>query len=57
MVRQLGLGEDAFPLTVSLYTKVNDPPPEGTAVVDAMAPPRIHMIERYEFASLKEVRP
>jgi hypothetical protein len=56
-VRQLGLGEEAFPLTVSLYARITDPPPEGIAVADAMTVPRVHMIERYQFASLKEVRP
>jgi hypothetical protein len=57
VVRQLGLGEDSFPVTVSLYVKVNDCPPAGTPTADPMIPPRIHMIDRYQFASLKEVRP
>jgi hypothetical protein len=57
VVRQLGLEADAFPLTVSLYVKVTDPPAEGIAVADTMTPPRIQMLERYEFGSLKEVRP
>jgi hypothetical protein len=57
VVRDLGFGAEAFPLTVSLYARVTDPPPEGTATIDTMAAPRIHMIERYQFASLKEVRP
>ncbi len=57
VIRQLGLGADAFPLTVSLYTKINDPPPPGTPSADPMTPPRVHMIERFQFASLEEVRP
>ncbi len=57
VVRQLGLGEDAFPLSVSLYAKINDPPPFGSSAVDPMVPARVHMIERIEFGSLKEVRP
>jgi hypothetical protein len=57
VVRQLGLREDAFPMTVSLYTKVTDTPPAGTTVVDPMTAPRINLLERYQFASLKEVRP
>ena len=57
VVRQLGLREDAFPVTVSLYAKVMDPPPEGSSAADMMIAQRIHMIERFEFASLKEVRP
>jgi hypothetical protein len=56
VVRQLGLAEDAFPLSVSLYVKINDSPPAGTTA-DPMVPARIHMVERFEFASLKEVRP
>jgi hypothetical protein len=57
VVRQLGLREDAFPLTVSLYARVNDVPPAGISSTDAMLNARIHMIERFQFASLKEVCP
>jgi hypothetical protein len=56
-VRQLELGEDAFPVWVSLYVKATATPPAGTAVADPMVPPRIQMVERFQFASLKEVRP
>jgi hypothetical protein len=57
VVRQLGLGDDAFPLCVSLYVKLTHAPPVGSAVTDPMTPPRIQLLERYEFASMKEVRP
>jgi len=57
VVRQLGLESDAFPLWVSLYVKVTGTPPAGTAVADPMVPTRIQMLERFPFASLKEVRP
>lgn len=57
VVRQLGLGDEAFPLSVTLYVKVQDAPPAGTPTADTMTPPRIHVLERYEFASLQEVRP
>jgi hypothetical protein len=57
VVRQLGLGDDAFPLNVSLYVRVTAGPPPGSAVADPMSPARIQMIERYQFASLKEVCP
>jgi hypothetical protein len=57
VVRQLGLKDNAFPLCVSLYVKLTDTPPAGTTDVDLMSPPRIHVLERFEFASLKEVRP
>ena len=57
-VRQMDLKPEAFPLYVSLYYKVKDTPaPGATAVSDPMVPPRIEMIERFEFASLEEVRP
>jgi hypothetical protein len=57
-VRQLGLGTEAFPLWVSLYFKIKaSPEPGATAAADPMAPPRNQLIERYEFASLAEVRP
>jgi hypothetical protein len=57
VVRQLNLGEDAFPLGVSLYYQVKTTPPPGTWTTDPMERPKIQVIERYEFASLKEVRP
>jgi hypothetical protein len=58
VVRQLGLGAEAFPLWVSLYYKIKaSPAPGAAAVADLMAPPRNQLIERYEFASLAEVRP
>jgi hypothetical protein len=57
VVRQLGLGDDAFPLSVSLYVKINSAPPFGSSVTDPMAPPRVQVLERYDFASMKEVRP
>ncbi len=56
-VRQMGMPAEAFPVWVSLYYKVKDTPaPGATAVSDPMAPPRIQMIERFEFASLEEVK-
>jgi hypothetical protein len=57
VVRQLRLTENAFPLWVSLYVKVSGTPPAGTVDTDLMTPPRIEVLERVEFASLKEVRP
>ena len=55
VVRQLGLGDEAFPLTVSIYVKITGTPPFGSTDVDTMTPPRIHMVERFEFASIKEI--
>jgi hypothetical protein len=56
-VRQLGLGEEAFPLWVCLYIEAKDAPPPGTGASDPMATPRTEMVDRFQFASLKEVRP
>jgi len=57
-LRQTELKPDAYPLFVSLYFNVKDTPEPGAkAVADPMAPPRIQMIERFEFASLEEVKP
>jgi hypothetical protein len=54
---KLDLDPTAFPLSVSLYYQVKDtPPPGATAVYDPMAPARIHMLERFEFASIEEVK-
>jgi hypothetical protein len=42
---------------VSLYYRVKDSPqPGATAVSDPMAPARIQMLERFEFASIAEVK-
>jgi hypothetical protein len=56
-VRQLGLGEDAFPLWVGLSVEMTNAPPPGTGASDPMATPRIELVDRFQFASLKEVRP
>jgi hypothetical protein len=56
-VRQLGLGAEAFPVWVSLYYVIKDVPPTGTGVSDPMAPTRIQVLDRFQFGSLKEVRP
>jgi hypothetical protein len=56
-VRQIDMKPEAYPLAVSLYYRVTDSPaPGAAAAVDPMVPPRIHMIERFEFASVEEVR-
>jgi hypothetical protein len=57
VVRQLGLGEEAFPLLVSLYIAAKDAPPPGTGQSDPMATPRIEVVQHYRFESLKEVMP
>jgi hypothetical protein len=57
VVRELGMGADAFPLWVSLYLEIKDSPPVGSGVSDPMASPRVHVLERFQFQSLKEVKP
>jgi hypothetical protein len=56
-VRQLGLGPEVFPVWVSVYFQLKDPPPPGIAIADPMAPTRIQVLDRFEFAAAKEVRP
>ncbi len=56
-VRQLGLGADAFPVAVNLYYQVRPAPPPGTSTYDPMERPLIKDLGRYQYASLKEVRP
>ena len=56
-VRQLGLKDEAFPLTASIYYEIRATPPPGTPSIDPMAPKRIQMIDRIQIASYKEVRP
>ena len=56
-VRQVGLDTAAFPVWVSLYFEMANTPPPGTGVADPMAAPLIHVLDRYQFESLKEVRP
>jgi hypothetical protein len=56
-VRQLGLGNEAFPVWVSLYLDIKDSPPPGTGASDPMATRRVEVVDRFQFASLKEVRP
>jgi hypothetical protein len=56
-VRQLNLTEDSFPAAVSLYYELKPAPPPGTWVTDPMERPRIHVIQRYQFATPKEVHP
>jgi hypothetical protein len=57
LAKQHSLGEESFPLWVSLYLEVKDSPPPGTGVSDPMATSRIEVVDRFQFASLKEVRP
>ena len=56
-VRQLGLSADVFPVAVNLYYQARPAPPPGTSSYDPMERPLIRDLGRYQFASLKEVRP
>lgn len=57
VVRHLGMGAEAFPLWVSLYYEIKNSPPPGTGVTDPMVASRVQVVDRFEFGSLKEVRP
>jgi hypothetical protein len=57
VVRQLGLDSRAFPVHVSLYYQVKEPPPPGTGFADPLTPTRHYSLATYDFASLDEVRP
>jgi hypothetical protein len=57
VVRELGLGADAFPVWVSLYHTIKDAPPPGTGAADPLAPSRVQVLDRFKFESLEEVRP
>ena len=56
-VRSLRLRPTAFPVHVSLYCQVKDPPPPGQGASDPMAPSWLHTIGTYDFASIDEVFP
>ena len=56
-VRKLDLGKEAFPVSVCLYIEAKDPPPLGTGASDPMVPPQLMVVDRFQFASIEEVRP
>jgi hypothetical protein len=56
-VRQLHLAPGAFPVHVSLYCQVKDPPPPGQPFADPLAPRRLNTIATFDFESPGEVRP
>ncbi len=56
-VRKLDLGKDAFPVSVCLYIEAKDAPPPGTGASDPMAPPKLIVVDRFQFASMEEVQP
>ena len=55
VVRQLKLKPEAFPVHVSLYCQLKEPPPPGQPYSDPLATPRLHTIGTYDFASNDEV--
>ena len=57
LLKQNCLGEESFPVWVTLYIEAKETPPPGTGASDPMATPRIEVVDRFQFASLKEVRP
>lgn len=57
LIKEHRLGDEAFPLAVCLYIEAKEAPPPGTGVSDPMASPRVEVVDRFQFASMKEVRP
>ena len=57
VVRQLGLRPEAYPVHVSLYCQVLEPPPPGQAYRDPMQTPKLHALGTYDFACPQEVQP
>jgi hypothetical protein len=55
-VRQMEMESAAYPLIVSLSYKIKETPPPGTTA-DPMAPPKIRVLERFEFASAEDLKP
>lgn len=56
-VRELGLGQESFPVHVSLNYVVTELPPPGETSLDPMTSRRLHALASYDFRSLGEVLP
>jgi hypothetical protein len=54
-LRSLDLGEDVYPVRVSLMYQVTPAPPDGVAVRDPMAPKPSVLVDAFDFRSRKEV--
>jgi hypothetical protein len=54
-VRSLGLGPESFPVIVSLYYQVKNPPPLGVGQSDPMTPTQVHNLAAYQFDDWSEV--
>lgn len=57
VMRQLKLRPEAYPVHVSLYCQLREPPPPGQPYSDPLATPKLHTIGTFDFASLDEVQP
>jgi hypothetical protein len=57
VVRQLAMKPEAFPVHVSLYCQIKEPPAPGQAIVEHSSPVRLHSLGNYDFASINEVKP
>ena len=57
LIKEHRLDEESFPLGVCLYTQATQMPPPGTGQSDPMAEPIVSLVDRFQFATMKEVRP
>jgi hypothetical protein len=56
-LRQLKLPSEAYPVHLSLYCQVKDPPPPGQSWTDPQARVRLCNLATFDFASLETPRP
>jgi hypothetical protein len=57
VVRQLRLRPEAFPVHVSLYCQIKEPPLPGQRYSNSLATPRLQAVGTFDFASPEKVLP
>jgi hypothetical protein len=55
VARQLDLPAKAYPLHVTVYCPIKEPPPPGQWLTDPLATARLHSLGAFDFASRDEV--
>jgi hypothetical protein len=56
-VRQLKIKPEHFPVRVSLYLEIKEPPPTGQDHADPLTPTRLQSLGSFDFASIDGVQP